>query len=128
MADRMTITVDHAALLKAMTDLGPAALRFTKAAAKVTADNIKREAQGRVARATGATGDAITVDETHNGDGYVVFVGNNRTHIGRFLEFGTKYMPARPFLFASATLEAGPHDRRMAEAVQDAIDDVGLGG
>ena len=38
-----------------------------------------------------------------------------------------KFMTAQPFLFASARLEEGAHDRRAREAVQAAIDETGLG-
>jgi len=58
-----------------------------KRAAKITADNIAAEAKARVRRRTGKTGDAMTVEETRSGDGYVVFVGEGRQHIGFFLEF-----------------------------------------
>lgn len=127
MADSFTVTVDDAALLVALAAIPAAVLAHLKPVAKITADNIAREAKGRVARRTGATGEAITVEETRNGDGYVVFVGHKRGHIGQFLEFGTKFMTARPFLFASARLEEGPHDRRSRAAVQAAIDEMGLG-
>lgn len=135
MADRLSITVDNAALLAAMERLGPAALQFTKAAARETAENIVREAQSRVARATGETAAGIHLEETHNGDGYVVLDTNKRMPgLPSWLEFGfsqgkagSHSAPARPFFFASAQLEAGPHDRRMREAVQEAIDSTGLG-
>jgi HK97 gp10 family phage protein len=123
----MTITVDTRDLFAAMDAMPNVIMAALKANAKVTADNIAREAKARIARATGATAEAITVEETHNGDGYVVFVGNERTYIGRFLEFGTKFMAARPFLFTSARIEEGSHDRRALEAVQAAIDSKGLG-
>lgn len=135
MADKLTITVDRDALLKAMTNLGPAALVFTKAAARETAENIVREAQARVARATGETAAGIHAEETRNGDGYVVLDTNRRMpNLPLWLEFGVKAgkagshsAVARPFFFISAELERGAHDRRMTEAVQAAIDSVGLG-
>jgi HK97 gp10 family phage protein len=127
MADRMTIDVDATELLAALAALPEAVHAHLKAAAKVTAEAIATEARARVKRRTGQTGDAITVEETHNGDGYVIYVGNGRQHIGSFLEFGTKYMTAKPFLFASARLEEGAHDRRARDAVQAAIDEKGLG-
>ena len=127
MADSFTMSVDTAPLLAAL-DAIPAAVRaHLKAAAQITADNIATEARARVRRRTGQTGDAITVEETHSGDGYVIYTGNGRQHIASFLEFGTKFMTAKPFLFASARLEEGAHQRRCREAVQDAIDEHGLG-
>jgi HK97 gp10 family phage protein len=123
----MTIDVDTTALVAALDAIPAAVHAQLKAAAKVTADNIATEARARVKRRTGQTGDAITVEETHNGDGYVVYVGDGRQHIGSYLEFGTKFMTAKPFLFASARLEEAAHDRRAREAVQAAIDEKGLG-
>lgn len=127
MADSFTVTVDTTALFAALDAIPAAVHAHLKAAAKVTATNIAREAKARIRRRTGKTGDAITVEETHNGDGYVIFTGNGRQHIAHFLEFGTKFMTAKPFLFASARLEEGAHDRRSREAVQAAIDAKGLG-
>lgn len=127
MADSFTITVDTAALFAALDAIPDAVLAELRKAAKITADNIAREGKGRIRRRTGQTAEAITVEPSHDGTGYVVFVGNNRAHIGSFLEFGTKFMSAKPWLFASARLEEGPHDRRAREAVQAAIDSKGLG-
>jgi len=135
MPSELTISVENADLLRAMDALGPAALVFTKAAARVTADRIVGEAQSRVARATGETAAGIHKEETNNGDGYVVRDTNRRMpELPTWLEFGTSQGKkgshsslARPFFFVSAQLEAGAHDRRMHEAVQDAIDAVGLG-
>lgn len=126
-SDRMTIDVDDAALLAAIDETPDAVHARLKPAAKITADNIATEARARVRRRTGQTGAAITVDEAYRGDGYVVYIGGGRTPIGRYLEYGTRFMNARPFLFASARLEEGAHDRRAREAVQDAIHEKGLG-
>jgi HK97 gp10 family phage protein len=130
MASDLTIDVDDAALLAALDAIPDAVRAHAKPAARVTADHIAAEAGRRIARRTGQTAGEITVEETHAGDGYVVFVGAGgagRSHVGRYLEFGTVHMRARPFLFPSAQLEAGAHDRRMRDAVQDAIDEHGLG-
>jgi hypothetical protein len=123
----MTIDVDTDALLAALAAIPEAVHAHLKAAAKVTADAIDAEAGARIRRRTGKTGEAITVEETHNGDGYVIYVGQGRQHIGSYLEFGTKLMTEKPFLFASARLEEGAHDRRARDAVQAAIDEKGLG-
>lgn len=123
----MTIDVDTRDLFAAMDAMPDVIMAALKANSKITADNIKRAQQARIKRRTGATGEAITVEETHDGTGYVVFVGNNRTHIGHFLAFGTKYMTGDDFFFAAARLEEGSHDRRARESVQQAIDAKGLG-
>lgn len=123
----MIIDVDSRALFAAMDAVVADVEVRLKTNSKVTADRIASEAASRVKRRTGQTGDAITVAETHNGDGYVVYVGGDRHHVGIMLEFGTKFMTAKPFLFASARLEEASHDRRARQAVQDAIDEKGLG-
>jgi murein DD-endopeptidase MepM/ murein hydrolase activator NlpD len=128
MADNVLIAADDTALLAALDAIPDACLAHLKPESKVTADNIASEAGRRVRRRTGRTGEAITVEETRNGDGYVVFVGGDRGHIGRYLEFGTRgFQHAHPFLFVSARLEEGPNLRRARLAIQDAIDEKGLG-
>ena len=129
MSDDMTIDIDTAGLLSALTKLGPKADALVKSAAKVTGDRIAREARRRVARATGHTAEQIRVEETDDGKGYIVLANDprDRKHIDKWLEFGTVHMTARPFLFASAQLEEGPHLKRVERAVQAAIDEVGLG-
>jgi len=127
MSDAVTLAVENAALLAALDAIPDEVFAHMKPELKVTADNIAAEAGRRIKRKSGKTGDQIVVQETHNGDGYVVFVFGNRQHIARFLEFGTSRMVAKPFLFASAKLEEGPAMRRARFAVQDAIDGKGLG-
>lgn len=130
MSDQLTITVDTSALLAAIDAIPEAVHRHLKLAAKVTADHIAAEARGRVRRRTGKTAQSIHVEETHSGDGYVVMAYDpaaGRAPVDMFLEFGTKFMTAKPFLFASARLEEGAHDRRSREAIQAAIDEEWLG-
>jgi len=139
MAEDFTITVDDAALLAALDAIPEAVLAYLKPAAKVTADNICREAKLRLERqlgpnATGATVRGIHVEPTRDDEraGYVVLgydanIPHDGGPVDQWLEFGTQYMAARPFLFASARLEEGAHDRRSHEAIQDAIDAQGLG-
>jgi hypothetical protein len=122
------IQVDNTAVLAALDAIPDAVRAHLKPESKVTADNIAAEAARRIRRRTGQTGDAITVEETNNGDGYVVFVGGGRGHIGRYLAWGTTFMKGDDFLFASARLEEGANLRRAVLAIQDAIDEKGLGG
>lgn len=127
MASLISISVDPRGAIDALTRLGPAVERHLMTAARVTAEAIKREAQGRVARRTGRTQAGITAEPAQDGTGYVVYVqtpedGWPNLDIG--LEFGTKYMSPRPFLHASAQLEQGPHLRRIEDAIQAAIDEV----
>jgi HK97 gp10 family phage protein len=125
--DLLTIDVETTALLAAIAAMPDVVLTFTKPAAKVTADNVAREMRARIQRRTRKTADAITVEVSHDGTGYVVYVGSGRQHVGRFLEFGTRYMSKRDFFFPAVRLEEGPHDRRTRDAVQAAINGSGLG-
>lgn len=131
MAKFFTVDADASALLAALDQLGAVAERHVKNAAAVTAGRIQQEARARVRRATGQTAAAITVDEAPAPlGGYRVYVGQmgqRPTELPLWLEFGTVKMTAQPFLLSSARLEAGAHERRIAEAIQDAIDEVGLG-
>ena len=124
----MTIEVDTSALFAALDRLGDVAEKHVKAAAKVTAERIEREAERRIARRTGETAKHVRVEETYDGLGYIVLANNPRVreHVAVYLEFGTEHMTARPFFFASALLEEGAHLRRTEQAVQDAIDELGL--
>jgi len=125
--DSLIIDVDTRDVVAAFDTVADVMHAKLKAAAKITADHIATEARARVRRRTGQTGEAITVEETRSGDGYVIYVGDPRTAIGRYLEFGTKFMGAQPFLFASARLEESAHNDRARDAVQAAIDEKGLG-
>ena len=126
MADKITIDIDARELLRALDQLGAEAERHVLDAARVTGKRIAAEAKARVARATGETLRAITVEEK---DGAVqVFVGrtSHPAALPAWLEFGTQKMGARPFLFASARLEEGSHLRRVREALQGAIRELGF--
>lgn len=138
MADGLTATVDAAALLAALDRVPASVARRVKAAAKVTAERIKTEAAARRRRATtgpGETARRLTVEETDTG--YLVYVQDPRVlrdgrllsmpNLPIWLEYGTKKMYPRPFLLPAAAIEEGPHLRRIAEAVQAAIDETGLG-
>lgn len=134
----LTITADATSLIKALDRLGVVAAPHVKRAAHQTALAVQATARSRVARLTGRTAAGITVEEATKGEGYVV-TPFNEAHRGRlkgagndeqprnlphWLEFGTKHMSARPYLFNAARLEEGTHARRLATALQDAIDEV----
>jgi hypothetical protein len=125
----ITFTIDASALHAGLRELGTDLASRTKAAAEVTAAAIVREAQGRVARRTGALASGIHYEESRDGTGYVVLaVRANRPNVGFWLEFGTRYMTKRPFMYASAAVEAPGHDRRMYDAVAESIQITGFGG
>jgi hypothetical protein len=125
----LTIELDTSAFEAGLGQLHTEMAARTKAAAEVTAAAIVREAQGRVARRTGALASGIHYEASRDGTGYVVLaIRAGRPNVGFWLEFGTRYMTKRPFMYASAALEQPGHERRMGEAVQTAIDVTGFGG
>lgn len=133
MADFIRFELDDSALVRALQQLGPAVERHTLPACKVTADNVAREARQRLQRqlgpeATGKTVAGILVELAESGDGYVVIAERNPfPDLPGWLEHGTRHMDARPFFDVSARLEEAAHRRRLEDAVQAAIDEVGLG-
>lgn len=128
MSKLLTIDVDTRALMDAIDRFPALVEKHVLIAAERTAQNVAREARNRVARATGETARGIGVEVAKRGPGYVVFADRpDEPGLPGWLEFGTKKMAAQPFLFVSARLEEGPHDRRMRDAIRDAISEGGLG-
>lgn len=141
MSDRFQVQVDDAAVKAAIAQLGPLADALTKPASAVSAAHIKEEMQSRVARATGRT--AARIDITEVDDGYIVHTSDvnpltgsylHELHVGLYLEKGTRKgkrgshaSGARPWFFVSAQLEERAHEHRIADALQAAGDQVGLG-
>jgi len=141
MADGFTVAVETAAVSAALARLPDAAQALTRAASQLTAERLQAEMRSRVARATGQTAEDILVTEVA-GDFYVhtldVAPVTGRyyqvKHVGLWLEKGTRQgqpgshaAPARPWFFVSAQLEQGPHERRIREALEQAVDGEGLG-
>ena len=125
----LTFELDTSAFEAGLVDLERDLAARTKAAAEVTAAAIVREAQGRVARRTGALASGIHYEESRDGTGYVVLaIRAGRPNVGFWLEFGTRYMTKRPFMYASAALEQPGHQRRMQDAVAESIAITGFGG
>lgn len=152
MADGLKVDVDSAALISALRDFPGILQPRVMASCKVSANSILREARSRIRRRSGKTAGGMRVDETYNGDGYVVVMGDavapdetrrresvggskrwvrsgayQEAHVGIYLEFGTKSMAMRPFLFASGDLEVGAHRRRVEQAIIDGMRAEGLG-
>jgi len=125
MSNGLTIDVDASAMFKMLDQLGETADAYIKEVAKVTAERIAQEARGRVARRTGKTQSAISVtEEEHGARVFVGRVSGRNPNVPLYLEYGTKFMSARPFLFVSAMLEEGPHMKRVERALQKAIDEA----
>lgn len=135
MSDGFTATVDAAGLMDALHRLGDTALRYTVPACKVSADSIQAEAQRRVRRATGETAEGIGVDELRSGEGYIVDAVNLRMpNLPLWIEGGTKQGkprshtdPGTPFFSPAIRLEASQHERRIADAIGEALAAEGLG-
>lgn len=129
MADNLTIEVDARSVLQALDRLDDRIGDRLKAVAKDTAERIRTGAIQRLSaqtQGTGQTAAALTIDEINGG--YRLYVGpvpQRSENVPLWLEFGTRHMSARPWLFKAALLEEGPHFRRVAEAVDAAI--AGLG-
>ena len=128
MADGLTITVDASRVLAALDRLGPVAEFFVRQTAKETADRIVAKAKARVAWLTGDTSRALGVDLLRRGIGYAVVqapVSVKKRKVPRFLEHGTRYMVAQPYFDVSAADERADHERRLAEALERALDSLG---
>jgi hypothetical protein len=129
MADPLfEIEVDTEALLAALDRIPDVVARFTKPVAKDAADRIAAEAQRRVARRSGLTAAGIHVEEDFAREGYVVLSERNpMPNLPGWLERGTEHMTARPYFFNAGFIEEGSYERRIREAIQDAIHSEGFG-
>ena len=133
MSDRLTIDADTRAVLAALDRVGEAARPHLRAASRATAERVRDEARGRVARRSGKTASAIEVEELNvvsDLDGYAVVAGRPKggwQNLPLGLERGTKHMEARPFFDSSGRLEEGPHRVRIIGAINDTLAELGLG-
>jgi|SRR6476659_5439099 len=132
MADHIRLEVDAEEVLAAFANLPATVHTYTLAAAETTANNIAREAKSRVPRRRGKITaaqaarppieDLIRVLPMKNGKGYVVLVDDPAAPFLPWqLEYGTQHMTKRDFFFPSARLEQAGHERRMHDAVEEAI-------
>lgn len=134
MANELTIDVDATDVLKLLARLGDAAEVHVHAVSEITAVRIQAEARARARRATGRLFHAIKVREMGPPlHGFQVYVDQMADERGRrpdvfpwWHELGTEHMDAQPFMSSAIELEEGPHLRRIAEALQDAIDQESL--
>lgn len=137
MADAMSISVDTAQVLEAMARVGDRAAEYIEAASLETAQRVADEMRRRIARSEGPwkspdepTWTKIHHEKARKGNGYLVMAyeagGRVTGPVDMWLEHGTKFMPAQPFLWVSAQLEESAHRRRMEEAVMRAADEVGV--
>lgn len=126
------IEADSAALIAALDRFGDTAELFLLPACLETANAVARGAEARVRRRSGHTAQQIRVEPMSDGEGkgYIVRANDpsSKKHLESWLEFGTVHMTAKPFLFPAAEVENPSHDRRIREAIEDAIRAEGLGG
>ena len=134
MAELFTLEFDSQTVIAALDRLSDDLLeRHTKPAARITADNVQREASARLRRqlsphATGQTLAGISVREDFERAGYIVV--SERQHMPNlplWLDAGTKHMSPRDYFYSSARLEEGDHERRMLHAIVSAIEEAGFG-
>lgn len=134
--------LDYEAMRAKFAQVGERALPRLNAACQVTTGNIQREARARLRRqlGPGATGktEASIVARPHNTEESVHLVYTDRDwlpNLPLWLEQGTKpgkrknraSTKERPFFYVSADLEERPHFHRIEDALQDTLDDMGLG-
>jgi HK97 gp10 family phage protein len=146
MADGFTATVDSKALLALFDQVGKYSSEFfVKRAAQETAQIIMQGARSRLGGAripTGATSRQLaTAALTAAGVGVAVVQGavpkqarftrmrkpkwsetKSAKHRPRFLEHGTKYMHARPFLDVTVAAEQTAYYNRLVAALHRALE------
>lgn len=143
MPDSVTFELDTAAVLAAFRRLPDEIQRRALPACETTANNIAREAEARLRRqlgpnATGATAEGIDVSPLRSGDGYVVvsrrYAEARKNNLPIWIEKGTKQgdpgshtSAPRPYFYVSGELEVDAHERRVLEAMTDAVQAEGLG-
>ena len=122
-----SVSVDASELLALFDRMGASADFVCKEVGRDTAKRIVAEAEQRVRRATGVTESGIHWELMRDGTGYIVlaYKAGVQEPVDRYLEAGTKFMYARPFFFASAELESGPHLRRLQDRIQEWLDNAG---
>lgn len=140
MADFFAISVDDRALEQAITAMPEVLQRHVLDACELTTDAVVAEMRSRLqrqlgAQATGETVGNITKMRAFDGNGFVILSDNPTTpNVPLWLEKGTKAgkrrnfarTAPRPFFYASLAVEAGPHERRILQAMHDAAGESGL--
>lgn len=133
MADSITIEADSAGVEAALKGFGAAAQPFVNDASRETADAFATEARARLQRqlgpdATGASVAGITARPAFDGNGFVVVDEREPfPNVPFWLEKGTKYMDPREFFYSSMLLQVSDHQRRLGDALQQAIAASGMG-
>lgn len=147
----MTVEYDTSRVLTAFGKLGASAKPLVESAAYQTALAVKAAAQARFPKRPSGISDfnyQNVVIQRRNIGGYVVMTGdvvgrkekarrqslgmkNARSqyhavkHVGLWLEFGTRRSGRREWLFPSAAAEETAHLRRIADALDRAVQEAG---
>lgn len=141
MPDEMLIEAAKERMLQAIARVGDRAKARIEAASLETAQRVTEEMRRRIARSQGPwrgtdepTWQKIHHERARKGGGYVAMAfhsggkgSGGRTgqhHVDLYLEHGTKFMAAQPFLWASAAAEEAAHLRRLEAAVDEALEEV----
>jgi hypothetical protein len=141
--DSITAQIERENLRLHILHLGETSQKLTKDACLVTANNVQREARSRLARQlgpnrTGAMEAGVVVRDDYTQVGYVVMSirrdAREMYNLPIWIENGTKLGKAhshasapRPFFWPSVRLEISAHERRLSDAMQEAITAEGLG-
>lgn len=147
----LTINADLTTLERAFSSLSTVLQARVNEACQATAEAVVVEAKARLGRQIKGTsiatkartdlGQNLTVEGIHaqpayNGNGWVVL--SDREPFGNvplWLERGTRVgerhnfarTPPESYFYPSLTLQVGPHEQRLIEAMQAAANETGLG-
>jgi hypothetical protein len=128
--DGFTISADATELLALLDKVGDAVDDVCRDVSRETAKRLVFGAMSRVQRATGQTAKGIHFEESRDRKGFVVLAypseGDPRGPVDYWLQYGSKFMHAKPFFFAEAALEESGHLRRMTEAVSAKLEEMGF--
>lgn len=128
MPEMFSASVDAKALLAMFNRVGPSLDFHLRDVARETAAAIAGHARGAVSRDTGQTAQGIHDEPSFDKRGYVVMgytPRKKRAPVDRFLEHGTRFMRARPFFFGAAARENATFLRRVADRIQQVLNDLG---
>ncbi|KKZ72327.1 hypothetical protein VO63_19045 [Streptomyces showdoensis] len=118
----MTVEILGTRRLQAqLEDLGEDIVAAIRKAVTESAEAVKADTQRDVARDSGNLHDKVGV--TYKDDGLTALVGwhNDAEYYGRFLEYGTRRIAARPALRPALEAERGRYRARLTDEVRRAL-------
>lgn len=114
---------------KAFARIEPAVREAINDVNLVTAREIVRQAQARVAKRTGLLASSINYSQDKRRGQAKVGIEKGPAFYGHFVEFGTVSVGARPFMQPAVESQRDAHDSRMRAAGRTIERDVsGVGG